>query len=216
MTSCVSSNATTTTIDASTTPTTTTATTTTGTSETTVVEVVVDVVSVLGLGTTPVAQASATLEGGVQLGVRVKGPEGAALQTQDGEGVGVVREGTTLELDFGGRSISITRLELAAWDASDAARLEFSNTPTQKRQMGSVDILSAQQSIGDATRDGFTNYVLVASGAGAEFSLKSFAFVARTTDFAPTSSTTQEQSVTSPPEQRSSEAQAGSARWRLH
>jgi hypothetical protein len=112
------------------------------------------------------------------------------VQSGGRDGVGALREGVSIELDFAGRKVSITRLVLGRWDATDSARLEFTNAPIlkqkQKRQIGqtelsssSVEIVSAEQSTSDATRDGFSHYVLVA-GNGAEFSLKSFAFVDRT------------------------------------
>lgn len=151
-----------------------TSTRTTSTTTTTTSEVVVDIASVL-------TTANATLPGGVALDARVKAQDGAPVQALGDDGVCWLRAGVSLELEFGGRSISITRFEVGSWDATDSARLEFSNSLNRKRQLGSgsVEIVGEHQSLIESTRNGFTKYVLVA-GANAEFSLKSFAFVDRT------------------------------------
>lgn len=143
------------------------------------VEIVVSVADTFGLAdgtTTPVARA--TLSNGAQVQVTTIGASG--VPSAGANGFGPLRDGAQLVLAFAPeRPVSITRLELAAWDEGDTAQLAFSNAPVQRRKRQapqSVAITAAEQPVGEATRAGFTTYTLIA-GSGADFSLKSFALV---------------------------------------
>jgi hypothetical protein len=164
-----------------------------------------DLATALGLAAnSSVPSASATVASGVGVQVRVIGDDATLLALSDGGGIGanggLLRDGLSIELLFDrDRPVSMTRIVLGSWDASvDSARLDVMNrddaAPAVQLSLSNADSTLDEASV--SLRDGFTRYVLVA-GAGAEFSLKSFAFVDRGAMPSPTSSSDDGANVTS-------------------
>jgi hypothetical protein len=121
------------------------------------------------------------LAGGAGIGVFSPSRDGTSSTGEGSTGGGLLRDGLSFVLMFDAdRPVSMTRLVLGEWDSTDSARLEASNH-SSTAPVVVVNINAADSSLDEqqaALRGGFTKYVVVA-GQGAEFSLKSFAFVER-------------------------------------
>lgn len=156
-----------------------------------VVVAVDDVAAALGLAANSTAASNATsssvlVASGVAVQVRAGGAADATLVALgDGGGVGanggLLRDGLSIELLFDSdRPVSLTRLVLGSWDdGADSARLDVMARRDDAAPAVQLTIDRADSSLDEAAlRSGYTKYVLVA-GQGAEFSLKSFAFVDR-------------------------------------
>lgn len=161
-------------------------------------KVVPDVAAAVGLAANA-PSASVIVEGGARVQVSVGGEPNALVHVlASGAGIGVfspnrdgnessssngglLRDGLSFILLFDAdRPVSMTRLVLGEWDSSDSARLEVSNH-SSPAPIVNVSIIAADSALHaqqEALSGGFTKYVIVA-GQGAQFSLKSFAFVER-------------------------------------